>query len=220
MRRLSAAPTLILSMMLAGLGWSGTATAAAPSGQDRAYLQAAHQLNLAEISAGRLGLARAGSGELRRHAKLFLDDHQRLDAEVRALAERLAVPLPTAPTRSQQAQLVQLSARSGSSFDAAWLDQQVALLRHCLQVGRTQLARGSDAQARALARRAAPVVQAHLAILRETAADRRPDAVEGGAGGAANGEPARRAPLGLALIGVAVVLAAGALLVLQRRRRA
>ena len=94
MRRLAGAAVLVLWTAAALLARGGTAIAAGPSAQDRAFLQAAHQANLAELSAARLGLTRARSDELRRHAKLFVADHLRLDAEVRGLAKQLAVPLP------------------------------------------------------------------------------------------------------------------------------
>ena len=210
----------ILSVV-AVIAWPGSgAAAAAPSEQDRSFLRAAHELHLAEISSARLALRKSGTDEIRRHARLFLADHQRLDSEVRAVAKRLAVPLPSTPSRAQQQEVAQLSRRSGAGFDAAWLDGQVKLHRQSAQLGRRQAAAGSDAQVVALARRAGPVVQAHLSILQETSADRTLDAVEAGSSGESNGEPARRAPLGLGLVGLAVVLAAGAVFVLARRRRA
>jgi putative membrane protein len=197
----------------------GTATAA-PSDQDQAFLRAAHEMNVAEISAGELAVRRSATDEIRRHARLFVADHKRLDAELRTLAARLSVSLPSGPSRAHQAQAKQLSGRSDDSFDTAWLAQQITMHRQSLQAGRQQIANGSDPQVTALARRAAPVVAAHLAILEETANGRTPDAVEGGAGGESAGDPPRWAPVGLGLIGVAVVLAAGALFAFLRRRRA
>jgi len=215
MRRAVALSVLVVAVVA---GHAGTATAA-PSEQDQAFLRTVHELALAEISAGELAVRKSATDEIRRHARLFVADHKRLDAELRTLATRLAVTLPTAPGPARQAQLRQLSSRSGRSFDTAWLRQQIAMHRQTVQIGRQQVAAGSDPQVTAFARRASPVVAAHLAILEETAAGRTPDAVEGGAGGEAAGEPARWAPAGLGMIGVAVVLAAGALFVLVRRRR-
>lgn len=226
---LMALPVAAVVMLLpAGIAAAATAaeatvaeaTVAAPSGQDRAFLRAAHQTNLVEILAGELALRKSGSDEVRRHARLFVDEHRRLDTEVRALAKRLAISLPGAPTPAQQEQVTELSALSGTAFDTAWLSRQIAIHQQSRFAGRRQLAVGSDSQVKALARRAGPVIQAHLSILEETAGRRTPDAVEGGAGGQSGGEPVRSAPLGLGLVGVAVVLAAGALLVLAHRRRA
>jgi putative membrane protein len=214
------AVVLVLSITAAVLLLPGGTATAAPSEQDQAFLRAVHDINLAEISAGELALRRSATDEIRRHARLFVADHKRLDAELRTLATRLSVSLPSAPGRVHQVQLKQLSGRSGDRFDTAWLAQQITIHRQGVQAVRRQIANGSDPKVTALARRAAPVVAAHLAILQETANGRTPDAVEGGAGGESAGEPPRWAPAGLGLIGVAVVLTAGALFVLVRRRRA
>ena len=214
------AVVLVLSITAAVLLLPGGTATAAPSEQDHAFLRAVHDINLAEISAGELALRRSATDEIRRHARLFVADHKRLDAELRTLATRLSVSLPSAPGRARQMQVKQLSGRSGDRFDTAWLAQQITMHRQGVQAVRRQIANGSDPQVTALARQVAPVVAAHLAILQETANGRTPDAVEGGAGGESAGEPPRWAPAGLGLIGVAVVLTAGALFVLVRRRRA
>lgn len=198
---------------------AGTSVAA-PSEQDRAFLRTFHQANLTVISAAGLALRISKTEEIRRHAQLLLNDHKRLDAEARALATRLTVSLPTAPSSEQRKQVSQLSKRTGRGFDSAWLEQQIGLQRQSLQDARRQLADGTDPQVTTLARLAGQVVQAHVSILEETVADRTPDAVEGGTSGESAGDPVRTAPMGLALIGVAVILAAGATFVLARRSRA
>ena len=219
--KLPARAVVLTLSVVAMVAWPGSgAAAAAPSAQDRSFLRAAHELHLVEISSARLALRRSGAAEIRRHAQLFLADHERLDADVRAVAKRLAVPLPATPSPENQQDLARLSRRSGAGFDAAWLAEQVTLHRQSTQLGRRQVGTGSDPAVVALARRAAPVLQAHLAILEETRADRPLRSVEGGSSGESNGEPARTAPLGLGLIGLAVVLAAGAVFVAVRRRRA
>ena len=210
---------LIMSVGAAMVLGAGT-SAAAPSEQDRAYLRTVHQTNLAVISAAGLAVRTSKTEEIRRHAQLFLNDHKRLDAQIRALGTRVEVALPDAPSSGQQKQLAQLSTRTGRAFDSAWLELQIWLQRQSLEAGRRQVADGTDPQVKTLARLAGQVVQAHVSILEETAAGRKPDAVEGGTSGESAGEPVLTAPLGLGLVGLAVVLAAGAMFVLGRRRRA
>ncbi len=213
---------LLLALVAGGSGLlvaSSLAAAAGPPGQDQAFLREVHQANLVAVSAGRLAQRKAIRDEVRRDGRLFVDDHNRLDAELRALAGRLAVSLPSGPTRAQQQQVAALSALSGPAFDAAWIDQQIEVHRECGAAGRRELASGSDTQVKALARRAGPVFQAHLSILDETARRRTPDAVEAGGGGQSAGRRVPYAPLGLGLVGLAAVLAAGMLLLLAHRRR-
>jgi len=188
--------------------------------QDATFLRAVHQANLAEISSGNLALRKAASDEVRRHARLFVNDHRRLDEDLRRTAGSVRLRLPAAMTPAQQEQVARLSRLAGPAFDAAWLQHQTRMHRECVQAARRELEAGSTPQVVGLARRMLPVVQAHLSILEETVGRRTPDAVEAGAGGQSAGEPARSAPLGLGLLGVAIVLGAGALLLAGRRSRA
>ena len=96
---------LVLSITVAVLLVDrGTATAA-PSEQDQAFLRAAHEMNVAEISACELAVRRSATDEIRRHARLFVADHKRLDSELRVLAMRLSVSLPSGPSRAHQLQV-------------------------------------------------------------------------------------------------------------------
>src|SRR5215204_5234966 len=77
---------------------AGGADAAWLPAQDAIFLRAAHEANLAEISAGSLALRKAASEEVRRHARLFVNDHRRLDEDLRRIAGSLRLQLPTATT--------------------------------------------------------------------------------------------------------------------------
>src|SRR4051794_2245345 len=179
----------LASLALAGAGLAvaavatvpGTATAAAPSTQDRAFLVAAHQGNLAEIAAGRAALRKATTAAVREHGQVFITDHTRLDANLTKVAAALDVSLPDAPSAAQQAELAAVSAHSGAAFDQAWTDQQLAAHRATLQLGNTELAKGSDPQVKGLASASAPVVRSHLAMLEQTGG--APSGVNAGTGG-------------------------------------
>jgi len=212
---------LTVALGLAVLAGPRAAGAAEAPDQDRTFLTAVHQANLAVIAAAELAARKATTEDVRRHAQLFADDHRRLDAEIRTAAASLGLRLPATATPGARAELAQLSRLSGARFDAAWLQQQLRVHQAYVQLVQREVQRGSAAPAVAAARRTLPVAQAHLSILQETVGRRTPDTVNAGAGGQSAGEPARSAPLGLGLVGVAVALAAvAALLVLVPRRTA
>src|SRR5690349_24279135 len=80
-----------------------TAAQAAPSDQDAAYLKAAHQSNLAEISGGKLAQQKGQSQQVKDLGARFVADHTKLDAAVQQTASQLGVDLPAAPNEKQQA---------------------------------------------------------------------------------------------------------------------
>jgi len=216
-RRLSLlAGAATLACATVGL-FSGIA-AAAPSGQDRTFLVAAHQSNLTEIAAGKAALQKSSNGVVRRHGQLFIRDHTRLDADLRKVADDLDVDLPSQPSAAQRATLASVSAKSGSAFDAAWLSSQLAGHRQAKAAGQRELAQGSDARVKQLATAAAPVIQMHLDMLEQATGS--VGGVAAGSGGQAATRPAARTALGTTLLALGGLLAAGAVVLTRRRRTA
>ncbi|MFD0887062.1 DUF4142 domain-containing protein, partial [Streptosporangium algeriense] len=146
---------MIALSAVAVMALSGTAAAAtAPpdtNDQDRRFLAQAHQDNLAGITAGRAAMRKGHDQEVRALGRRLVDDHTRLDAEVRQVARRLAVDLPERTTTAQRIQYNRISARSGDDFDWAWLSVAAVDGRTALARGSRELAEGSSAQVKRLA---------------------------------------------------------------------
>lgn len=137
------------------------AALAAPSAQDAAYLRAAHQTNLAEITGGRIAEQKSTTPAVRDLAARLIADHTRMDVAVRDAAAALAVDLPAAPTPEQQALADRYRAAAPAGFDRLYLATQ--LDGHAKSLARTQaeIANGSDPRAKQVAAAAAPVIEAH-----------------------------------------------------------
>jgi putative membrane protein len=178
--------------------------------QDRAFLVAAHQSNLAEIAAGQAAQAQATTEEVREHGQRFIVDHTALDADVTRVAAALGVQLPATPSPEQEASLAAVTAQQGAAFDAAWTQQQIASHEASLALGQTELAAGSNAEVKGLATAAAPVVESHLAMLRGQGTP--------GSVGAGHG-PAGHDSSHVLLLGVAGVMLGAAAVAVGRRPR-
>ncbi|HEY6793162.1 MAG TPA: DUF4142 domain-containing protein [Kineosporiaceae bacterium] len=217
--RLTLATTLLTLAVsgLAGLAPAASASAAAtPDSADRTWMIAAHQGNLAEIAAGRSALQRSPSGEVRRIGQMFITDHSRLDSQLTAVAQQLAVTLPSAPSPAQREELAVVESHPGSAYDSAWLAAQTVAHRATLVATQQELSTGTAPSVLALARATTPVVQKHLIELQNAAGSVR--SVKGGTGGQA--ATASSAPVLLSTVGALLILAAGVLGVIRRRRGA
>jgi putative membrane protein len=181
------------------------------SAQDRSFLVAAHQSNLAEIAAGKTAEAKATTATVREHGQRFIIDHTTLDASLTKVASTLGVALPSVPNPTQQHTLASVSALSGAAFDQAWTSTQITGHEQALAGVKTEISSGSNAQVKGLATTAEPVVTSHLAMLRSTAPAGSVNAGEGGA--ASTGDTA----LPWALIPAGALVAAGSLLLSRRR---
>ena len=175
--------------------------------QDKDFLVAAHQSNLAEIAAGNTAQAKGASATVRDLGARMVSDHTKLDASLTPVAGQLGVTLPGAPNAEQQNQLAQVSAKSGQAFDAAWLAAMIAGHRQTLAGIQAELASGSSEQVKQLAQTAQPVVQDHLNML--LAANGGAAGANAGTGGQAASlpQPAVLAAAGLAVLGVLLLVA-------------
>ncbi|MET8906936.1 DUF4142 domain-containing protein [Micromonospora sp. NPDC004551] len=157
---------LLAALVLVGLAPAAAAQAAAqPSTQDTQYLQALHQVNLFEITAGNLAQQKGQNTQVKDLGKMFVTDHTQLDQTVQSTAQQLNVQLPADPTADQQKVLDRLNNLSGAEFDKAWVTAQLAGHVQAIQATQTEISQGSEQSVVQIAQDALPVLQAHYDAL-------------------------------------------------------
>lgn len=157
---------LLAALVLVGLAPAAAAQAAAqPSTQDTQYLQAVHQVNLFEITAGNLAQQKGKNQQVKDLGKMFVTDHTQLDQTVQSTAQQLNVQLPGDPTADQQKVLDKLNNVSGAEFDKAWVTAQLAGHVQAIQATQTEISQGSEQSVVQIAQDALPVLQAHYDAL-------------------------------------------------------
>lgn len=217
-RRALAGVAATAALVAAGLFGTADAAMAAPNAQDRAFLTAAHQSNLAEIASAQLAQQKATTQKVKDLAATWLTDHTKLDNDLKPVAQRLNVTLPDAPNAEQQAVAAKYRATSGAAFDKLWVQTQMDGHMKTMRAGESEIANGSDATVVTLARAAAPVVANHGKLLDAAAptVGLAPMGVDSGNGISSDGPT----PLAWGLIGGGVVVVAVSALVMWRRPKA
>ncbi|MFD3530373.1 DUF4142 domain-containing protein [Streptomyces sp. NPDC058664] len=218
-------PASVAALFIAVSAAAGPYAVAAPvSDQDTMFTKAAHQGNLAEIAAGEDARANATSACVKEVGRVLVRDHGKLDADVRTLAAKLGVTLPGTPTAEQKAELAAVRAKAGTrEYDAAWLKTQEAAHTKTLALIDTELNAGRNAEVKAAARAARPVVAMHLEMVRGGTCHAGEDArvVRAGSGGhlAARGTDVL-ATVGIAsLVGGGILAGFGTAWLIRGRRR-
>ncbi|MET9294981.1 DUF4142 domain-containing protein [Streptomyces sp. NPDC003077] len=195
-----------------------------PSDPDATFLRAVHQGNLAEIAAGQDADQNATTSCVRKVGAMLVRDHTKLDADAKALANRLNVALPSAPSQEQQDALVAVQAQAGTpEYDGEWLTAQATAHTETLALIDQAIRTGRNAEVRAAAHTARPVVAMHLEAVRGGTCREGASAgtIPTGTGGQlATADPAAVGHRGaLALAGGGAVVAVGGVLWLRRARR-
>ncbi|WP_262386855.1 DUF4142 domain-containing protein [Streptomyces sp. TRM49041] len=219
------AATALTSFALTGIA-AAPALATDHMPTDNAFLRAAHQGNLTVIAASQDAGKNATTECVKKVAGVLERDHTKLDAATRALADRLGVDLPIAPTAEQQKDLAAVMSKAGTgAYDAAWLKAQDDAHTKTLAMIDHQVAQGKTMEITAAAKAARPVIERHHTMVRggtcHAGATAVPKKIHAGNGGqvavAAGGVPAFIALPAMAVGGV--LIAGGAFWAASRIRR-
>jgi putative membrane protein len=200
---------------------AATSQRAATSAQDQAFVTSNAQSNLAEISLGQLGEARAGDAKTKALAEVTLRDHETLEAGLTKVAKAEGLTMPTSPNAMQLQTAATLKATPAAAFDGAYAHAEVMGHQLAIAAANTETTAGSNASVIAYAKSYIPIATMHLQMAEaEVAAlsGTAPTSVSAGTGGGAQTD------IGAGdvwIVGVAggVVIAAGAGSVELRRRR-
>ncbi|MBO4209278.1 DUF4142 domain-containing protein [Micromonospora echinofusca] len=157
---------LLAALVVLGLAPAAAAQAAVqPSTQDTQFVQAIHQVNLAEIEAGNLAQQKGQNQQVKDLGQRIATDHTQVDQSVQSTAQQLGITLPDKPTADQQAVLDQLNKVNGAEFDREWVTAELAGHVQAIQAVQTEISQGSDQSVIQLAQDALPVLQAHYDAL-------------------------------------------------------
>lgn len=149
---------------------------------DQEFLEQAAQNGHAELSASRLALNKARNPQVRAFAQHMIDDHTRVDEELRSLAASKNYSPPQEPSLLQKGKEKILSAMGDESFDRRYVNQMgvdaheetVALFEKAAREAR-------DPEVKAFAVKHLPSLREHLQKARELKAVVDPEAATSGA---------------------------------------
>jgi putative membrane protein len=157
----SPAPHPLLTASGSAAAWTQTSDGPVGPG-DRALLVSLRQDGLWEVPVGEQAQQMAADPGVRRIGGTVATDLGWLGGQVRAVAGRLDVPLPSQPTPDQQSWLVGIAGTAGPDYDRAMVTR---LRRACettlAALGQAGATTGNE-QIRQLVAQATPVVSRHL----------------------------------------------------------
>jgi putative membrane protein len=144
-----------------GTTGAGAQTPIPPSAPD--FAMSAAQSDAYEIAAAQDALTQSQNPQVRAFAQEMIQDHAQTSESLRraALAAGLAPP-PPAMSSDQASMLSALQSLRGADFDKAYARQQVLAHSQALAVEQSYAAAGTEADLKAAARDATPIIQRHL----------------------------------------------------------
>jgi len=136
---------------------------------DALFAAAAADGGLTEVTISQLGQQKATDPELKRFSEQMIEEHTRMNAELKALAAQKGIALPQTPDFRSQFCAQSLAGLSGAEFDKCYAKAQLVVHLDSVALFEAEATRGVDRDVAALAAKALPRIQEHLKMIKPIA---------------------------------------------------
>ncbi len=139
---------------------------------DARFLEAAAGAGIFEVEAAELAGKRAQDAQVRAYAAKMLEQHRKVNGELKALAAAKQVELPGQPSEPDRATLQDLRAKTGAAFDQLYVEK-AAVDAHATanRLFQTAAKESEDPQIREFASRTLPMLADHYSMSRTLKGD-------------------------------------------------
>lgn len=130
------------------------------------FTTAAAQGGTAEVKLGNLALAKAQSADVKQFAEQMVADHTKANNDLKEVAAKKSVALPTDISDEQKSTMDKLAKLSGADFDKEYVKAMIEDHEKDVKEFRTQSESGTDADIKAFAARTLPTLESHLSMIK------------------------------------------------------
>jgi putative membrane protein len=107
------------------LGHMGGVNAGQQASIDKMFVKKAMQGNLAEVQMGQLALQKSNNDQVKKFAQTMIDDHTKLNEQMRPIAQQLGVDIPTDASKKDKSLMTKMQGLSGPAYDQAYIKEMV-----------------------------------------------------------------------------------------------
>jgi len=131
------------------------------SAGDRTFIDKAASTNFAQIKLGQLAVRNGTTAQVRDLGQKMIDDHTKANDQLKPIALREGIRLPTEPTSEQKADYDRLSALSGDAFNKAYMDLVKGDQKQAISLFQDEARDGVDPQLKTFAKNTLPELRQH-----------------------------------------------------------
>jgi putative membrane protein len=114
----------------------------------------------------KLAIDKAQAPEVKQFARRMLADHTKANTELKRIAEKKNLPIPTQLDAEHQAQIEKLSSLSGADFDKEYMAMMVDDHKDAVELFKKQADKGSDPDLKGFAMKTLPTLERHSDMAR------------------------------------------------------
>lgn len=131
------------------------------------FMNEAAMGGMAEVALANLAMKKSQDKEVKDFAAKMITDHGKANTELKELAAKKTVTLPTDVGAEHKATMEKLEKLSGAEFDKEYVAAMVKDHEKDVSLFKTQSESGTDADAKAFAAKTLPTLQMHLTMIKD-----------------------------------------------------
>jgi putative membrane protein len=138
-----------------------------PPHNDEAFVRNAAEGGMAEVKLGQLAEEKAQSEEVKKFGRRMVEDHTKANEELKQIAQRENINLPTAESRKDSQEYESLSKLSGEAFDRAYAQEMVKDHQKDVSEFKQMATSAQNPALKQFAQQTLPTLESHLQEARQ-----------------------------------------------------
>lgn len=139
---------------------------------DQAFVLSAADGGMLEVKLGELAVKRASPPIFKDFGKMMITDHSKANTELKALASKKQIVIPTRLSQVKQQLYDSLSAMTGEKFDLLYMNMMIASHEETIGLFQKESTSGQDPDFKKWAELKIPVLKHHLEMAKGLFPDR------------------------------------------------
>ncbi|MCU1257916.1 MAG: outer membrane protein [Bryobacterales bacterium] len=131
---------------------------------DAHFVAEAASGGMAEVELGKLATQKASDQRVKQFGQKMVDDHSKANDELKEIAAKENIPIPSTMNAKDKATVDKLSALSGPAFDRAYMKDMVADHKKDVAAFQKEANTGKDEAIKGFASKTLPILQEHLKL--------------------------------------------------------
>lgn len=150
---------------------------------DARFAMKAAQGGMAEVQLGQLAGQKASNPEVKAFGQQMVDDHSKANDQLKSVAAKENMTLPSTPDSKDQALYTKLQNASGAEFDKLYVKSMVKDHQEDVKEFQKEADKGKNSQIKNFAAQTLPVLQQHLSKIQSIQSN-----MGGGTGSSSHGQ--------------------------------
>jgi len=138
----------------------------APKWDDKKFAKEAAIGGLTEVELGKLAQEKASSDAVKQFGQKMVDDHSKANEELKQVASKEGLEVPSAPDKKHQSRIDKLSKLSGADFDKAYIKDQLKDHKKDVSEFQDEAKKGTVPGVKDFATKTLPTLEQHLQMVK------------------------------------------------------